>query len=351
MTRVLVSVGDVIVRDPTTGVALMYGKANIDSAFTMSANATEVRGGINNQLLFTYIHDKKVDVKITDATFNMDILSLNAGTNVLNSSVTALKTECITFSATGSATLADTPVGTKGVNVFLGDPATIQNVTPVGSNITVSGGANLSGYAVYEYTVKADQLTVEAVTPPSIVDLTLTTQERDSVTKGVVNLVQIHIPSFQILGNYTLSMTADGVSNQPLEGTALVTKSTNCVTNDYYATITRIPYTGATPSVNNLYLSKDTSFSISKGLPKTIQLQALGLRGGLNGNIDVTTSASYHVTSGSTTLAAYYNVGANTGLVTAGSSVGAGWIAIITACYVDSVSGILTDTATITATA
>jgi hypothetical protein len=192
---------------------------------------------------------------------------------------------------------------------------------------------------------------VEAVAPPTIVDLTLTTQERDSATKGVVNLVQIHIPSFQVLGNYTLAMTANGVSSQPLEGTALVTKSTNCTVNDYYATITRIPYTGVTPSVNNLFLSKDTSFSVGAGLPKTIQLQALGLRGGLNGNVDVTTSASYHVTSGSTTLAANYNVGVNTGLVTAGSSVAAGWIAVISACYVDSVSGTLTDTATITATA
>lgn len=351
MTRVLVSVGEAVVRDSTTGAALMYGKANIDSAFTMSANATEVRGGINNQLLFTYIHDKKVDVKITDASFNMDILSLNAGTNVLNSSVTALKTECVTFSSSGSATLANTPTGTKGVNVFLGDPATIQNVTPVGSTITVSGGNNLSGTAIYEYAVTADQLAIEAVTPPSIVDLTLTTQERDSTTKGVVNLVQIHIPNFQILGNYTLSMTADGVSNQPLEGTALVTKSTNCTLNDYYATVTRIPYTGANPSVNTLFLKQDSSFSVAAGLPKTIQLQALGLRGGLNGYIDVTTSASYHVTSGSTTLAAYYNVGANTGLVTAGSSVAAGWTAVISACYVDSVSGTLTDTATITATA
>jgi len=351
MTRVLVSVGEAVLRDPSTGVALMYGKANIDSAFTMAATATEVRGGINNQLLFTYIHDKKVSVKITDATFNMDLLSLNAGTSVLNSSITALKTECVTFSASGSATLANVPTGAKGVNVFIGDPATIQNVTPVGSVITVSGGNSLTGTAIYEYSVTADQLTVEAATPPTIVDLTLTAQERDSVTKGVVNLVQIHIPSFQVLGNYTLTMTANGVSNQPLEGDALLTKSTNCTVNDYYAQITRIPYTGTNPSVNNMFLSKSTSISVAAGLPKNVQLQAIGLRGGLNSYIDVTTSASYHVTSGSVTLPSYFSVGANTGLVTAGSSVAAGWTAVITGCYVDTVSGTLTDTAIITVTA
>ena len=146
-------------------------------------------------------------------------------------------------------------------------------------------------------------------------------------------------------------MTANGVSNQPLEGTAQLVKSTNCTDKDYYATVTRIPVSGTGVNVNTLFLSKDTSFSVAAGLPKSIQLQALGLRGGLNGYVDVTTSASYHVTSGSTTLAAYYNVGANTGLVIAGSSIAAGWTAVISACYVDSVSGTLTDTATMTATA
>ena len=349
MTRVLTSVGNAVIRDTTTKAALMFGKANIDSAFSMTAESTPVKGGIGNATLFTYIHDKVVDVKITDATMNMDIISLNAGTNVVNGSITALATDCVTFSASGSATLTNTPTG--NVTVFIGDPATLQTVTHVGSVITVSGGANLRGDCIYEYTTTADRITVEALTPPQIVDLTLIAEERDSVTKNVVNYVHINIPNFQVSGNYTLAMTANGVSNQPLEGTAQLVKSANCTDKDYYATVTRIPVSGTGVNVNTLFLSKDTSFSVAAGLPKSIQLQALGLRGGLNGYVDVTTSASYHVTSGSTTLASYYNVGANTGLVVAGSSIAAGWTAVISACYIDSVSGTLTDSATITATA
>ena len=349
MGRFLTSVGNVIVRDTVTNEALMYGTGLLDSAFDMTAQETEVRGGTGNQLLFNYIHTKSVAVKITDATFNMDILALNAGTNVLNSSVMALATDCLVFSASGSATLANTPIG--NATVFIGDPATIQTVTPVGSVITVSGGNNLKGTAVYEYTVTADQLTIEAKTPPQIVDLTLITEERDSATKAIVNYVHIHVPQFQITGNYSLAMTANGVSNQPLEGKALAVKSTNCTDEDYYATVTRIPVSGTSIAVNELFLSKNTAFSVAGGLPKYIQLQARGLRGGLQSYVDVTTSASYHVTSGSTTLAAYYNVGANTGLVTAGSSVVAGWTATISACYVDPTHGTLTDSAIITATA
>jgi hypothetical protein len=57
------------------------------------------------------------------------------------------------------------------------------------------------------------------------------------------------------------------------------------------------------------------------------------------------------VTSGSTTLAANYNVGLHTGLVTAGSAVSAGWNAVVTASYVDATHGLLHDTIVITATA
>ena len=349
MGRFLTSVGNVVVRDTTTKAALMYGTGLLDSAFDIKTSETAVKGGIGDQLLFDYIYGREVSVKLTDLTFNMDILSLNSGNLTSNGTVTALATDCLVFSASGSATLTNVPTG--NATVFIGDPATVQTITPVGSVITVSGGNNLKGTAVYTYSTTADQLVVDAKTPPQIVDLTLIVEERDSTTKGVVNKVQINIPSFQVMGNYNLAMTAAGVSNQPLEGKALKVTSTNCTSEDYYATVTRVPYNGTTPSVNELYLSKNTSFSVAAGLPKSIQLQARGLRGGLQGYVDVTTSASYHVTSGSTTTAAYYNVGANTGLVVAGSSVAAGWTATITGCYVDSVSGTLTDTATITATA
>jgi len=346
--RFLVTVADAILRDATTGNALAYGTANIDSALTITTQATEVRGGRNNPLLYTYIHDRKVEVKITEATFNKTILALNAGTSVLNSSVTAVKTDCLVLSASGSGTLLDTPLG--DVSVVLSN-GLIETVTPVGSVITISGGADDRVNAIYEYTITADQITVETVLPPTVVDLTLIAEERDN-TGAIQNYVQINIPSFQVTGNYTLSFAANGVSNQALEGSALAVASSDCDTGEYYAKVTWIPVADTTPSILSLAASPATlSFSVAAGLPKSKQITLWGIRGGLLSNVDVTTTASFIVTSGSTTLAANFNVGLHTGLVTAGSAVAAGWLATVTASYVDADAGLLHDTISIVTTA
>lgn len=343
----LVSVADVVLRDADTLVGLAHGIANIDSALTITTQSTEVRGGINNPLLFTYIHDRKVDVKITQATFDTNILALNAGTTVLNSAVTALKTDCLVLSASGSGTLTETPL--DDVSVFLPN-GTMSTVTPVGSVITVSGGASQRVTAVYEYTVTADQITVETTKPPSVVDLTMLAEVRDN-TGTITKYLQIHIPRFQVTGNYTLSLAANGVSNQALEGTSLAVASSDCTTGEYYAKATWIPATDSAPAVFDIAASPGVLTFSAASVPQSKQITLYGLRGGLYSNVDVTTDASYAVTSGSTTLAAYFNVGAHTGLVTAGSSVAAGWLATVTASYTDATMGLLHDTISIVTTA
>jgi hypothetical protein len=107
----LVSVANVVLRDPNTGNALAYGKANINSSFTMSMQKTEVRGGINNPLLYVYYHDKAIELKIEEATFNKTILGINAGSLAVNGAVNVTETECIMSSASGSATISHTAVG------------------------------------------------------------------------------------------------------------------------------------------------------------------------------------------------------------------------------------------------
>jgi hypothetical protein len=343
----LTGVARVVGRDPNTGAGLLYGTANIDSALTQSLQSTEVRGGAGNEVLFVYQHDKKVDVKVTDPTFGPTILALNSGTSVVNAGVSTIATECYTLSSSGSITLTNTPLG--NVEVFLpGD--LIQTVTPTGANITVSGGANQMVTAIYDYTATADQIVMGSTTPPDVIDLYMIADVLDDTNTKVYDFI-VNIPRFLITGNYTLSMAANSVSNQPLEGTALSVASPDCTSGNRYATATWRPASGTTTSVYGIGLYPALTFSVGAGLPQSKQLNLYGLRGGLAGNTNITTSASYHVTSGSTTLAAYFNVGANTGLVTAGSSVAAGWNAIVTACYTDATFGTLTDIVSITATA
>ena len=54
----LVSVANAVLRDSTTGEALVYGKANLNSSLTQTMDATDVRGGVGNKLLYKYFHSK-----------------------------------------------------------------------------------------------------------------------------------------------------------------------------------------------------------------------------------------------------------------------------------------------------
>lgn len=330
--KFVVSVADVILRDPTTLETILYGKANIDSALTMSMTATDVRGGINNPLLYTYFHDKKVDVKITSAIFNQTIIALNAGASVLNNTVNVMQTDCIVLSS-GSGTLTKTPAGSVDVQ-FSND--TFSVITPTGSSIYVPTGANQKVTAIYATSMAVDEVIVAATTPPTVTDLTMIAEVRDN-TGVIVYYLQINIPRFQISGNYNLSLAANGVSNQPLEGTALVTSSADCSSGDYYAKFRWLPVSATAVGVSDIAVTPTTwSFTPTGTTSQTKQLTTYGLRGGLYTPMNITTSASYNVTSGSTGLAAYYNVGLHTGTVVAGSSVASGWLATIKSTYIDS---------------
>jgi hypothetical protein len=233
----LVSVSNAVIRNPSTGCAIAFGKANLTSAFTMTTAATDVRGGINNPLLYTYIHDRNLEVKIEQAVFDQVTLGLNAGQLSGSAVVNVTQTDCIVLSGSSGST-SKTPVSPGMVTVFMPD-GTVQTVTASTRLITVSGSAYASAKvdAVYLTSVTANQITINTITPPSVVDLTLISEVRDN-TGTIVKYLQINIPRYQVDGNYTLSMTANGVSTQALNGKALANADATCASGEYYAKVT-----------------------------------------------------------------------------------------------------------------
>jgi|WetSurMetagenome_2_1015567.scaffolds.fasta_scaffold23156_3 hypothetical protein len=340
--KFLVSVANAVLRDPNTLAAIALGKTNITSSLTLAMAATEVRGGINNPLLYSYYHDRKADFKIEEVTFDKNILALNLGSTIVNGAYTVVYNEGLVLSG-GSAVVTKTPLG--NVTVFLPND-TVQTVTPTSGSITVSGGGNQKVQAVYTYTATADQIVATSTTPPTLVDLTLIAEVRDE-TGVITDYLQINVPRYQISGNYTLALAANGVSQQALDGTALVTTSTDA-SADYYFKATWIPQTAASIPVSSIAATPTvTTFSVAGGKPQSKQVNMLGIRGGLFANANITLSCSYVRSSGCVTISA----GSNTGLVTAGSSFLAGESAVFTATYYDTVSGSLTDTFNVTCTA
>lgn len=330
----LVSVANAVIRNATTGEAIAFGKSNLESSFELSTAETEVRGGINNPLLYTYIHDRNLTININEATFNETVLGLNVGSLAVNGAVNVVQTDCLVLSS-GSGTLTTMPTSTT-VSVFLPN-GTISVVTPSGSAIYVAGGGSQRVDCVYETSKTADQITVGTTTPPSVVDLTLIAEVRDT-DGNVSNYLQINVPNFQVMGNYTLSMTADGVSQQALNGKALATPSSDCVSGDYYAKVTWVPASATAVSVANIAaVPGDITFAYN-ALPATSQISVLGIRGGIYANANVTSSSSFTKTSGCASI----TVSAG-GLVTAASSGSGGHSAYIKATYYDATSGSLND--------
>ena len=329
----LVSVADAIIRDPNTLEGIMVGTANLDSALTMTMAETEVRGGINNPLLYVYKHDKKIAVKITQATFDKNLLALNAGASVLSGTVSVVMSECVVLSS-GSASCTETPTG--NVTIFFSDN-TLATVVPTAKVVT-SGTSNDKVTLVYTYNTTADRITVETITPPTVVDMTLKAEVRDN-TGIITDYLYINIPRYQVAGNYTLSLTANGVSNQALEGSALAVTSADCTTGEYYATVTWVSATGAAIPVSDI-AATPANITFSAAAPVSKQITTYGLRGGVYSNANVTTTCSYIKASGSSTFA----VGLHTGLLTCGSAHLAGWSGCVIVTYDDATHGIITDT-------
>lgn len=308
----LVSVANVILRDPTTGNALAYGQANISSAMTLSMQSADVRAGINNPLLYSYYHTREMSVKIEQATFDETILALNVGATVAVGAVNVLQTDCLTLSASGSGTITLTPVG--NVSVLLPSGA-IEVVTPSTKDIIVSSGANALVTAIYVTSKSADQIVIGSTTPPSIVDLTLVAEIRASDQTTVKKYLQINIPRFQVAGNYALNLAANGVSNQALEGKALVSSAADCTSGDYYAKVTYIPVSGTTTYSSIALIPSTTTWANST--VQSVQLSVLGIRGGVYANQNITTSCSF-VRSGS--FGAGATVNASSGLISTSAS-------------------------------
>jgi hypothetical protein len=332
----LVSVARAIARDPNTGRGVFLGKTNITSAFTVSMTPTEVRGGALNPLLYVYYHDRKVEIKIESATYDKTYLGVNVGQLPINGTVTVMQTECITLVG-GVGTLAQTPL--SDVVVFMPD-GTIQNVTPSGKSITVTNGAALSVDVAYDYSTTADQIIVSTTTPPLVLDMTLIAEVRDS-TGVITKYLQIQIPRFQTSGNNTLSLAANGVSNQTLDGYALTMNATDCTGGDYYAKITEVTATAAGVATSAIVALPSTLVFSKAVTTATKGITALAIKG--TATATVTTSCSFVTTSASWAM-----VGLHTGQVTVAASavaIGASgsvvvtfWDTISSASYTDSVN-------------
>ena len=308
--------------DPDTDILIGEGYLLSESGLAISMDNTEVRGDRNNALQYLYYHTRAVEITLTNVQFEQTFLATNLGQTVVNAAQNVFKSECITLS-NDDGTTSETPVGDISVVRANG---TIMSVTPTGSDFTIAGAGNEKVMVSYRRNVTTDRVSISATEVPSVVTLILYQEVRDN-DGNITDELVVEIPSYQTSGNYTLEMTATGVSTTQLTGMALAVENTSCG-DDVYGYVDWVPVTGTSEAVSQIAASPA---SITDAADTTHQLTVTGIRGGLSGTVNLTgDSGTSYSASGDPDITVDGN-----GLVTIGSSATSSDTATITITYTD----------------
>lgn len=238
---------DILVGDQLVATA----NTLVDSSITVGSTAEDVRGGTGAKLLGKYFHTSTFDVNLTDVLFKLEYLAFQTGSAIQQIS-DVFTSEQVTLTAGGAGTIAGTPAdyqsyGTIGWAAKPGSDV-YTKVTFTDKAFTISGAAEGDIYCVKYISTDnaARQITISSSFIPSEVTLVMTANlyraggrdKNDLNSSSKVGTVQILVPRFLFNGAQEISMTATGVANSPIAGSALDNPSTDCSDGGYYAIIT-----------------------------------------------------------------------------------------------------------------
>lgn len=227
MKKFLVSVADVYGYDSSDAL-LFVGKTLLDSSIETTLSNTDVRAGRGNQLQYIYYHTAEMNITVNEAQFSLEFLALNTGTTP-ETGADMFVEESVTLVNGQGTVQTGTPLKLSTQTIYgwvtFAD-GTVQRVTFTGNNFNVGDATNNETVCVRYYTAisAARQITINADMLPSNIRLVLEAQlcSSDSTTNQI-GVVQIIVPKASMTGQFTLSMTADGVSQTPLTIRALAT--------------------------------------------------------------------------------------------------------------------------------
>lgn len=230
---------------------VLFAKAKtlLDSSITVDVSETDVRGGMGNKLLGKYYHTSKFDAKLTDPMFRLEYIAKNVGA-LITQGGNIYTSETVTLAGGGVGTVVGTPTdfstfGHIGWAKKVADIA-YQTVTFTDKTFPFPGG--IEGDIVCIQYVTEDNAATQMIVPsniiPSTVRLVMKAQlfsgdSSDVSSSTLMGYAFIEIPSFILSGKQTITMAANGVSNTPLEGSALSNNAADCNGAGYYAIITQ----------------------------------------------------------------------------------------------------------------
>lgn len=232
-------------------------KTLMDSSISLGSSNEEVRGGMGNALYGKYYHTSTFDITLTDIMFKLEYIAFQTGSTITNGA-DIYDSEQVTIGQGGTGAVLGTPVsfGNYGVIGWAGKPGSdlYSQITFDGKNFTIADAKEGDIYCVKYVSndISARQIVVSSAFIPDTVRLVMTGNlyagsENTSVVSAaqsatIAGKFQVEVPRFQFSGAQEISMTASGVANTPLTGSALANASVSCDSSGYYAIISEKIY-------------------------------------------------------------------------------------------------------------
>lgn len=220
----------------------------IDSGITIGLSFEDIRAGQGNKLYGRYAHTSTFDLKLTDAMFNLEYLAMNTGSDISLGGDVMVDEELT--STANKIKLSQTAVAISGSKVYA--YAKKSGTDNVYDKYAVSEANEIEvpvdgTYCIrYMYTNDlASKMIVNANFIPKTLTLILEANlysggSCDIETSTLAGKVTIKVPRFMLNGSQELSLTASGVANTAIEGTALASGCAGCSGDGVYAEIIQV---------------------------------------------------------------------------------------------------------------
>lgn len=260
-------------------VLAFTGTTSLNTSIAVSMEDQEITGGKGNKTLYKYKYGRKLAPTIEMAEWNLSYIAAQVGSTIFEGlkDVFAVA-ECVTLTG-GVGTLKKVPIG----KVYVENPdGSTAEVTPVGSTITV-GSDDGTVLATYQYSTNVKRVTIDAESTPFVGRLLMSADKHNN-KKGKVGEVQIEVPSFQLSGNFDISLESSGTTTTKLEGDALAVEGASCSDGSVYAYITEIPSQASAVSVSDIAA---TPAVVNLSVNETKAINIVGIKGGLYSNVGI----------------------------------------------------------------
>lgn len=241
-------------------IALMLDEANnllgvaktlSDSTLGFTNTAEEVRGGPGNMLYGRYFHDAGLTVSLTDIMFGLEYVGFITGTNPTQGGI-VLKEEQLTVATPGSLTISESAVAFNGAMIGWYKKPNEANwsIGAIdGNTMTIPRSEAQETYCVKYFwqNMNARTIKISAQYVPKVIHLILINDlfpgdkgkpTAISATSPKAGRLITDIPRFSFDGTGDLTLEAASAATVPLTGSALaVSEGDNCEEEPYYATM------------------------------------------------------------------------------------------------------------------